>query len=271
MTTPHCDPPQPGLLVVLSDLHLGQDDCTAHAIRIARACARRWGGREDVGYLVAGDVCEGVNLRAELDSWRAVRDILGPQLLAIVPGNHDHAALGVGGVEGWRQREFFKRAVLDVWPVQGAAWPLVRWWRGFKIIGLDTQAGLAGWAWQADLARGMVGGPQLGRLAAELDTPAPRIVLGHHHLTYRTHLLPDDNRLLDVDDLVAVLDAAPRSVELWLMGHRHRYESWVDEAGCEVVIAAPKTTAPVHDGAGSVVVARLEGGHVTAWDRVALG
>lgn len=61
-------PPLSGRLVVLSDLHLGQEGCTEAATRVARACAERWGGADDVAYVVAGDVCEGVNLRAELDA-----------------------------------------------------------------------------------------------------------------------------------------------------------------------------------------------------------
>lgn len=224
-------------LIHWSDLHVGQHPgrlATLHQL-VARVVERARAG-EQLAVIITGDVTES-GAQLELD---AARHALAPLASAAVPivavpGNHDCGAHGIIWCGDARARyEAWHRDVCA--PSEADRWPR-EWWLGdLRVIGLDSQAGNARDI-LPPLARGEVGTLQLVRLEVMLQTPAPTVVILHHHPLWHdiAHILEDAREL-------RALIERRRHVGLVLFGHQHRTYRQVWGEGQVIYCAASDTT-----------------------------
>lgn len=251
--------------VFVSDLHIGGDGQELHHAQ--ELCTIMGGSLDPANTLVVvcGDCTENGD-PDEIEHFARWCDSLEARGLSVacVPGNHDAAWMGVGGVEDARRGRFIVSCVQprlcmfggenDVWYVNHG---------GVLVIMIDSTRGLRGWVpGQFDLARGLVGDDAwatASRYAREHRGPVALVL--HHHPTYITHIVEGDNRLIDVSALRAWVKLH-RPVFV-VCGHKHEAKRLrMDGAG--LVLSCPKTTSPMRlgrdAGYGAWWLTRQEGG-----------
>lgn len=202
-------------IIHLSDLHVGYKDlgrrfhCLAAEIEFLKEPA------SDYVIVITGDLVESAHrdesfgeVKAQIDRLSAV----GFRVL-VIPGNHDYGT-------GWLgDKKFIDRFKQVFYANSGITYPKLDLLGGTAFIGLDTMAEELHW-YDTLFAEGELGDPQLGRLAAILDSQAVRdadhrVVYMHHHPfdARPNHELKDARRLGEV--------LRGRGVSALLYGHNH--------------------------------------------------
>lgn len=212
-------------IILLADLHIGGDHAeAAHANRLAASIAQTVDPARAL-IVVCGDCTQdgAPDQVSAFDGWCEWLEERGYSV-AVVPGNHDVARGGFLGVEADIRARFILGAVKPRLAVQGGAHDV--WYTDhgdLRVILLDSTQGLIGWGITADLARGKIGEAALRQAGVYAEQHGGPVALAlHHHPTYRTHLIPGDNRLIDVDALDAwVVEYDPVFIAC---GHKHRLE-----------------------------------------------
>jgi len=222
-------------LIHWSDLHIGQHPGRLDELHelVARVAERARAG-ERLAVVITGDITESAHA-IELDATRHALAPLGAAGVPViaVPGNHDCGARGIIWDAAARARyEAWHNGVCMA--SDDARWPREWWLDDLRIIGLDSQAGHAG-DLVPPLARGEVGRLQLARLEVMLQTPAPTVVLLHHH----PHWHDLAHVLVDADEMRALI-ARRAHVGLVLCGHQHR--TYRQTHGDAIYCAASDTT-----------------------------
>ncbi len=178
---------------------------------------------------LTGDVVN-ISTRAEFvaaEQWLA--RLGGPDILTLVPGNHDHYV--ADAMDAGLARLFPWMSGSDS-QVEAGTFPFVRYVRNVALIGVDSSYP-APWT----EASGRVGSRQLERLARILadcrEKGLFRLVLVHHPPLFHLALKPR-KALKDADALAAVL--RHEGAEAVLFGHNHWWAHEVLES----------VTGPVH-------------------------
>lgn len=234
------------ILFGVADLHVGgPHDETRHARELVRRLIEQLDPQLHLIALLGDNTQDGTAEQlAEVASLVSRLERAGFLVLTTI-GNHDVAAGGWQGVDSKRREAAILSTILRApWDVMTMTPPWHVTLGPWRIISLDSLAGLVGPQLTPDLARGKFGEEQLAalrRLLEEHDGPAGLIF--HHHPTYSTHLVTGDNALVDMDALAEVLAARP--VEFILCGHEHPARGEVLELRhVGHALVGPKATIP---------------------------
>jgi 3',5'-cyclic AMP phosphodiesterase CpdA len=175
-----------------------------------------------------------------------------PELVTLVPGNHDAYVRRVAGAAAQHWGDYMRGD-------DGASFPFVRRRGPVAIVALTTSLPTGPF-----MATGRLGGEQLARLAETLlvlaREPVFRVVLIHHPpIPNRRHYM---KRLIDGPMLRAIL--AEHGAELVLHGHNHEQQLvWLDGPGGRIpAVGVPSASAIIstHDEPAAYNLYAIDGG-----------
>lgn len=200
-------------IIHLSDLHVGQEECSKNFQIITDKISASQLPAEDHVIIITGDIVENANHPQYIDEALSLIGQLekhGYKVL-VIPGNHDY---GTGTLGDAKFVRIFKKRYFNSVTI---TYPKLDIIDDIAFIGLDSTAEELHFI-DRFLSEGELGRKQLNRLKKTLKKPEvisrKKVVYLHHHpFDYKVGM-----QLKDSEDLRKILE---NSIDMLLFGHYH--------------------------------------------------
>ncbi|MBF8275537.1 MAG: hypothetical protein HW390_610 [Candidatus Brocadiaceae bacterium] len=217
-------------IIHLTDLHIGFNGLEARFDNIVTNISKRITPAGDYVIVITGDLVEDAKIQGSYEKASPYLDRLKANgfTVLVIPGNHDY---GTGTKASREYVTKFKDCFLADFKTWDREYPKLDLIDNVAFIGLDSMEGIVNdEALSMDakyLAQGQLGDAQLAALDRMLNSEkvqkaAYTVVYLHHHPTY-SGIIGDNFKLVDGEQLMAILTAPDHKITALLFGHRHKH------------------------------------------------